>query len=298
MGIPRFAKTLMTRYPLIIGNIKNPSDIPIIDNLYLDLNSTIHELSHSRPDNLLALLKNKSYDEIYKETCELINQIVELIKPKSLLMIALDGVSPVAKISDQLKSRYAKSFKELNDIDDFLNDLNLEIKNNFDKNEISPCTDFMLGLEKYIDNYIQQKIKEKFDIWKDIKIILSGTNVPGEGEYKIMEEIREEKEKKNKDNIKYCIFSGDADFILLSLLIHEPNIVILKGETTTKSKNKFNFEFSQENNLLYFNEFIYISVLREYLDIEFCKLKNKIKFEYNIERLYDDFAFFMLFIRK
>ena len=291
MGIPRFAKTLMTRYPLIIGNIKNPSDIPIIDNLYLDLNSTIHELSHSRPDNLLALLKNKSYDEIYKETCELINQIVELIKPKSLLMIALDGVSPVAKISDQLKSRYAKSFKELNDIDDFLNDLNLEIKNNFDKNEISPCTDFMLGLEKYLDNYIQQKIKEKFDIWKDIKIILSGTNVPGEGEYKIMEEIREEKEKNNKDNIKYCIFSGDADFILLSLLIHEPNIVILKGETTTKSKNKYNFEFSQENNLLYFNEFIYISVLREYLDIEFCKLKGKIKFEYNLERLYDDFAF-------
>ena len=42
--------------------------------------------------------------------------------------------------------------------------------------------------------------------------------------------------------------------------------------------------------LLYFNEFIYISVLREYLDIEFCKLKTTIKFEYNIERFYDDFC--------
>ena len=106
MGIPKFAKTLMTRYPLIIGNIKNESDIPPIDNLYLDLNSTIHELSHSKPDNLLALSNNKSDTEIFRETCEIINQIVELIKPKSLLMIALDGVSPIAKIGDQLKSRH------------------------------------------------------------------------------------------------------------------------------------------------------------------------------------------------
>ena len=295
MGIPRFAKTLMTRYPLIIGNIKNESDIPIIDNLYLDLNSTIHEISHSKPDNLLALLKNKSYEEIYQQACEFINQILELIKPKSLLMIALDGVSPVAKISDQLKSRYSKSFNNSNDeINNFLDELHLERKNTFDKNEISPCTNFMINFEKYVDNYIQEKIKEKADIWKDINIIFSGTNVPGEGEYKIMEEIREEKSKEDKDkkeSKKYCIFSGDADFILLSLLIHEPNIIILKKGTSTKNQNEYNFEFTKENNLLYFNELIYISVLREYLDIEFCKLKSIIKFEYNIERLYEDFAF-------
>ena len=290
MGIPRFAKTLMTRYTLIIGNIKNESDVPSIDNLYLDLNSTIHELSHSKPDNILALLKNKSYEEIYKETCELINQMVELIKPKSLLMIALDGVSPIAKISDQLSSRFIKSNNKFIEINNFLDELHLERKNVFDKNEISPCTNFMINFEKYIDNYIQQKIKEKANIWKDINIILSGTNVPGEGEYKIMEEIRQGKSKEKKESIRHCIFSGDADFILLSLLIHEPNIVILKRGTSSKSKNEYNFEFTKENNLLYFNEFIYISVLREYLYIEFCKLKTKIKFEYNIERFYDDFA--------
>ena len=123
MGIPRYAKTLMTRYPLIVENIRNESDIPKIDNLYLDLNSTIHELSHSNSINILALLKNKSNEEIYEQTCELINQILELIKPTSLLMISLDGVSPVAKISNQLSSRYSKSFcdsKEINEMN-FLN---------------------------------------------------------------------------------------------------------------------------------------------------------------------------------
>ena len=73
------------------------------------------------------------------------------------------------------------------------------------------------------------------------------------------------------------------------MLIHEPNIALLK-KGTNKSPNEYNFEFTKENNLLYFNEFIYISVLREYLDTEFCKLKTTIKFEYNIERFYDDFC--------
>ena len=183
MGIPRFAKTLMIRYPLIIGNIRNESDIPIIHNLYLDLNSTIHDLSHSNSDNLLALLKNKTYEQIYQETCEFINQMVQMIKPKSLLMIALDGVGPIAKINDQLKSRYTKSFNNYNEeINDFIYGLDLKKENTFNKNEISPCTDFMIDLEKYLDKNIQQKIQEKAQIWKDINIIFSGTNAPLEKE--------------------------------------------------------------------------------------------------------------------
>ena len=56
--------------------------------------------------------------------------MVGMIKPKSLLMIALDGVSPVAKISDQFKSRYSKSFpiNDKEEINSFLNELNLKMK--------------------------------------------------------------------------------------------------------------------------------------------------------------------------
>ena len=81
--------------------------------------------------------------------------------------------------------------------------------------------------------------------------------------------MREEKIKNENKLINHCIFSNDADFILLSLLCHEANIVLLKKGTS--NKKEYNFESTKKNNFLNFNEFLYISVLREYLDIEFCK---------------------------
>ena len=289
MGIPKFTKTLMRRYPLIVGNIKNDSDIPPIDNLYLDINWVLHLLSHSREHNLLALTKKKSDEQIYEETCEFLNQIVKLIKPKNFLMIVLDGVCPLAKVSNQVISRYVSSLYKFDEIDDFLKYINLEKINDFDGNKIFPCTKFMIDFEKYLDNYITEK-KEQCDIWGKIDVVFSGTNVPGEGDYKIMSQIREQKNNDNNNNsIKYCILSGDADFILLSLLIHEPNIVILKFGTF--NKNEYNFEFNEENNKLLFNEFIYISVLREYLSLEFNELK-----KYEIERIYEDFSFLCLLL--
>ena len=246
----RLIKNLITRYPLIHGNIKKVSDIPAIDNLYLDLNSIIHECAHSSTENILSLLKEKTNEEIYFEVCEFINQIVEFVNPQSLIMIALDGVNPLAKINGQLSSRHIKSFERSEEIENFLHhELNFEKINYFDENKISPSTDFMINLEDYINKFIKQKL-ESSQFWEGKKIIFSGTNVPGEGEYKIMEKIRAEKQSENKKNLKYCIFSQDSDFILLSLLIHEPNIILLTRNYS--GKKNYNFEFSKENNFLLF----------------------------------------------
>ena len=95
MGIPKFAYFLTHRYPLIVKQIKNETDIPPIDNLYLDFNGIIHNVSHNYFCDASKI--TPTTNEIYAEICQVINQIVHLIKPKKFLMISIDGVAPKGK---------------------------------------------------------------------------------------------------------------------------------------------------------------------------------------------------------
>jgi 5'-3' exoribonuclease 1 len=47
-------------------------------------------------------------------------------------------------------------------------------------------------LQSQLKYYINKKISEDAD-WRNVKVILSGHDVPGEGEHKIMEFIRNSK---------------------------------------------------------------------------------------------------------
>lgn len=53
-------------------------------------------------------------------------------------------------------------------------------------------TPFMDRLQAQLKYYINKKISED-SAWREITVILSGHDVPGEGEHKIMEYIRNNK---------------------------------------------------------------------------------------------------------
>jgi len=46
MGIPRFFRWLVERYPLVLQDC-SPLVMPEVDNLYLDLNGVIHVSAHA-----------------------------------------------------------------------------------------------------------------------------------------------------------------------------------------------------------------------------------------------------------
>lgn len=46
MGIPKFFKYLTNRYPMILSKILHENDVPPCDNLYLDMNSIVHNCIH------------------------------------------------------------------------------------------------------------------------------------------------------------------------------------------------------------------------------------------------------------
>ncbi len=59
----------------------------------------------------------------------------------------------------------------------------------FNSDCISPGTTFMHGLNEAFDLFFAAKINSD-PLWKDLKVIFSGADVPGEGEHKIVDYIR------------------------------------------------------------------------------------------------------------
>jgi len=132
-----------------------------------------------------------------KEAClAVMNVVEEKIKQSNCTtaVLAVDGVAPKAKRWQQRKRRF------------------LNPENNY----VSVGTDFMNRLDREFVNILQTRVF-------CTTIYFSGSNVPGEGEHKIMKFI-----KKFKWNGPKYIFGVDGDLILLSLLSAEKDIYIVR----------------------------------------------------------------------
>lgn len=91
-------------------------------------------------------------------------------------------------------------------------------------------TPFMARLSEQLKYFVNKKISEDAD-WRGIQVILSGHEVPGEGEHKIMEYIRLSKAQPDYNpNVRHCLYGLDADLIMLGLLSHDPHFCLLREE--------------------------------------------------------------------
>ena len=160
MGIPRFVRILIFRYPLIMKNILNKEEIPETDYFYIDIRQLIHQISHGDKENILFLIKYKSFSKIYEEICMAIEELVNIVCPKKFVMIADDGVCPLAKWPEIIKRRFI-SGNTPKGIYNFLISIGVEPKdiNLFERDLISPGTEFMRDLEENILEFIKNKQK-------------------------------------------------------------------------------------------------------------------------------------------
>ena len=211
MGIPSYFSYIVRNHRNIIKKIK--SDF-IIDNLYLDSNSIVYDCLRKINDEYKNNDKTFEKKLIY-EVCLKIDEYINIINPQKKVFIAFDGVAPVAKLEQQRNRRY----KSLLEVEIFKAcGLNTN-ENSWNKTAITPGTNFMKNLNIGVKQY-----------FKSQKIIISGSDIPGEGEHKIFDYIR-----KNSDihkNQTTLIYGLDADLIMLCLNhLHISKKIFLYRET-------------------------------------------------------------------
>jgi 5'-3' exoribonuclease 1 len=210
MGVPLFAKTITRKYPDIVG-----ATVPKCSRLFLDLNCAIHNCTNNLVQRNQVVAHDVLEAEIVSHTLDYIKTTVEYVRPTDLLMIAIDGIPPRAKILQQRKRRFVGSWRQ-GIIDRKRKEMD-SVYTEWDRNAITPGTPFM--------NYLSRKLHEHFDAGSfPYKVILSDSNEVGEGEAKILDHIKETDVPTHSD----IIYGLDADLIMLGLLSSRNNIYLLR----------------------------------------------------------------------
>lgn len=297
MGIPKYFRFITNKHPEVIIDINSTEtkiskeellNINSIKNLYLDANCLIHpccrkiinnypklvnkhniqylnnENNINNEINIISLLEQKMFDECI----DYVVKLNEFVKPTELLYIAIDGVAPRAKMEQQRIRRYRSNIEQ-NLKEEIYKKYNIQNQSFWDTNSITPGTTFMLKLSYYFQNNINKYIKN------NINIILSDTSIPGEGEHKIIEYIRN-----NNNNDISCIYGLDADLIMLSLCLK--NEIYLLRES-------IQFNIPQVDVLLYLSIKSFKNILKQEI-IDNIDIQEITEFDLD-ERVVIDYVF-------
>lgn len=293
MGVPKFFRWLSERYPSISQLIAE-NRIPEFDCLYFDMNGIIHNCTHKDSGDTQFRL---SEDEMFIRIFNYIEHLFGKIKPKKLFYMAVDGVAPRAKMNQQRARRFRTALDAEQARDKAIREgQELPKEDPFDSNCITPGTDFMARLSKQLRYFINKKVSEDKE-WQGCEIVLSGHEVPGEGEHKIMEYIRNARAQPDyHPNMRHCLYGLDADLIMLGLLSHDPHFCLLREEVTFGRQSK-----TQSKELEHQNFYLmHLCIVREYLELEFQDLKETgataLSFPFDMERVIDDFILMAFFV--
>ncbi|WFD35299.1 5'-3' exoribonuclease 2 [Malassezia cuniculi] len=340
MGVPALFRWLSKKYPKIIQNVEEEEprrvtgadgetiEIPLdmsrpnpngeeFDCLYLDMNGIVHPCTH--PEGKPA---PETEEDMMVEVFRYTERVVNMVRPRKLLMMAIDGVAPRAKMNQQRSRRFRAAQDAKIHHDELERELEERkrrgnasqdetVKRAWDSNAITPGTPFMDLLASSLRYWIAHKMNTD-EGWRNLTVVLSDASVPGEGEHKIMDYIRRKRSDPNHDpNMRHVIYGLDADLIMLSLATHEPYFKVLREDVFAQDKDRGCRRCGQDGHFAANctapetavaekkpskKPFIFLDVptLREYLAIELHVANTP--FPFDLERAIDDWVFLIFFV--
>lgn len=197
MGIPSYFSHIVKEHRAILKKFGNGKAGFAVHNLYMDSNSIVYDAVR----DLEAKWRGGDFDKRFEvklinEVCKKIQVYIDLIKPSDSVLIAFDGVAPVAKMDQQQIRRYKSLFGPSVENGDS------DAKARWSTVAITPGTLFMKKLGT--------AVKKRFP-----HAIVSAADKAGEGEHKIYEHIR--RNPKHHGETTTVIYGLDADLIMLTL---------------------------------------------------------------------------------
>ncbi len=264
MGVPGFFLWLWKKYKsqnFVFTKDKIPDVdkeyIENIDYFLLDMNCMIHPICFET----LAEYNSNSYDidrlekKMMMNVITYLEKMINIVQPKKGIYLAIDGVAPVAKMKQQRLRRY-KSINDKKIFDNIKKKHNKPIPYFWSNSAITPGTEFMIKLTKIINDWCKTQ---------SLEIIFSSSDEPSEGEHKLLQFIRNN--KNNSLYYNYMVYGLDADLIFLMLATQLDTIYLMREDNqmeNSKGNERMNFVSirtmkkciinSMSNNVDIFNE--------------------------------------------
>lgn len=225
MGIPYFFRDIVTKHRSILTHIQG------CDRLFLDYNSIIHTCSaHVMSTTTHFKSEEEKLEKIMKAILDYTYQVVAACPPSRLLYIAIDGVAPLAKISQQRKRRHMSAYRNTS-IAEFKTKNKIPYSD-WDSNCITPGTQFMEKLDTYLRHHFRHASLP-------YNVIVSGPTEDGEGEHKIIQYMKDPSHQQGDidfQSYRDVIYGLDADLMMLTLTCNKQNIYLMRESQQFGSK--------------------------------------------------------------
>jgi 5'-3' exonuclease len=218
MGIPSYFSNVVKQHKNVI---KKLSGLPRIHNLYMDTNGLVYDAVRVVGPKYSGMSNDEYETRLIQTVCEKINEYVAMFRPSDKVFIAFDGVAPVAKLNQQRERRYKSWFTSVVEkmiarknalLDPLATAAGGGSSEVWNTSAITPGTRFMAKLNQQMRDYCEEKARV---IGTTVVYIYSGSDIPGEGEHKIFEYIRDNRGV-HRDTTT-LIYGLDADLIMLCL---------------------------------------------------------------------------------
>ncbi len=151
----------------------------------------MHNCTHAN-----KALASKPEAEQFAEMMTYCLRLVNLLRPRSLLMLAVDGVAPAAKIAQQRTRRYTSALRRVESArhraaavreiaaehggEALAAELEAATALPFDSNIITPGTPFMTRMEAALHAFLVEQIASN-PAFAELEVVWSPSSDPGEG---------------------------------------------------------------------------------------------------------------------